>query len=116
MMNDFWRCFIREFQHSKIRLRVRVMVLLMTDLQIASPVFAAHCCDSTAYHPEKITSLPLDPWTKPELLSWLGDHWGNNRNDAQLEELAEKIYRASNGGMPLLIYSLLKKRLSMEAT
>jgi hypothetical protein len=116
MMNDFWRCFIREFQQSKIRLRVRVMVLLMTDLQIASPVFAAHCCDSTAYHPEKITSLPLDPWTKPELLGWLGDHWGYNRTDAQLEELAEKIHRASNGGMPLLIYSLLKKRLSMEAT
>jgi hypothetical protein len=114
MTNDFWRCFIREFQQSKIRLRVRVMVVLMTDLQIASPVFAAHCCDSTAYHPEKITRLPLDLWAKPELLSWLGDHWGDNRTDAQLEELAEKVYQASNGGMPLLIYNLLKNRLLME--
>jgi hypothetical protein len=115
VMNDFWRCFIREFQQSKTRLRVRVMVVLTTDLQIASPVFAAHCCDSTAYHPEKITSLPLDHWTKSELLNWLGDHWGENRTDAQLEDLAERVYLASNGGMPLLIYSLLKKRLTMEA-
>jgi hypothetical protein len=91
------------------------MVVLTTDLQIASPVFAAHCCDSTAYHPEKITSLPLDHWTKSELLNWLGDHWGENRTDAQLEDLAERVYLASNGGMPLLIYSLLKKRLTMEA-
>jgi hypothetical protein len=115
MTNDFWRCFIREFQQSKIRLRVRVVVVLMTDLQIASPVFKAHCCDSTVYHPEKITRLPLDHWTKSELLNWLCDHWGDNRTDAQLEELAEKVYQASNGGMPLLIYSLLKKRLTMEA-
>jgi hypothetical protein len=115
MTNDFWRCFIQEFQQSKIRLRVRVVVVLMTDLQIASPVFKAHCCDSTVYHPEKITRLPLDHWTKSELLNWLCDHWGDNRTDAQLEELAEKVYQASNGGMPLLIYSLLKKRLTMEA-
>jgi|RhiMetdeSRZDD1v2_1073273.scaffolds.fasta_scaffold162814_2 effector-associated domain 2 (EAD2)-containing protein/iSTAND domain-containing protein len=115
MMNDFWRCFIREFQQSKTLLCVRVMVVLMTDLQITSPVFAAHCCDSTAYHPEKITRLPLDHWTKSELLTWLGAQWGENRTDNQLKDLAEKVYQASDGGKPWLIYNQLKKRLTMEA-
>lgn len=115
VMNDFWRYFIREFQQSKTRRSVRVMVVLVTDLQIASPVFAAHCCDSTAYHSDKITRLPLDHWTKSELLTWLCIHWGENRTDAQLEELAEKIYQASNGGMPSLIYNVLRKRLTREA-
>jgi hypothetical protein len=115
VMNDFWRRFILEFQQSKTLLCVRVMVVLMTDLQIASPVFTAHCCDSTAYHPEKITRLPLDHWTKSELLTWLGAEWGKNRTDNQLKDLAEKVYQASDGGKPWLIYNQLKKRLTMEA-
>jgi hypothetical protein len=115
VMNDFWRRFILEFQQSKTLLCVRVMVVLMTDLQIASPVFTAHCCDSTAYYPEKITRLPLDHWTKSELLTWLGAQWGENRTDNQLKDLAEKVYQASDGGKPWLIYNQLKKRLTMEA-
>jgi hypothetical protein len=115
MMNDFWCRFIREFQQSKTRLRVRLMVVLMTDSLITSPVFAARCCDSSVYHPEKITRLPLDPWTKSDLLNWLVDHWSENRTDAELAELAEKVYRASHEGVPWLIYKQLKKRLLMEA-
>ncbi|MGH9752592.1 MAG: hypothetical protein ACREA2_07395, partial [Blastocatellia bacterium] len=69
-------------------------------------------CDSTAYHPEKITRLPLDHWTKSELETWLAGYWDGTPTDPQLEELAEKVYLASKGGMPSLVYNLLKDRLT----
>jgi len=113
MMHEFWCAFIQAFQHSKTHRRaVRFLLILLTDLPLASDDVVAQCCDTdeNSFKQEKLVRLPLDYWTEPELLNWLSNHWGNNRTDQQLEALAKKFFLASNG-QPSVIYDLCKKYL-----
>jgi hypothetical protein len=112
VLHEFWCAFIQAFQKSQTHRAVRFLLILMTDLPLASADVIAHACDTDekSFKQEKLVRLPLDYWTEPELLNWLSNHWGNNRTDQQLEALAKKFFLASNG-QPSVIYDLCKKHL-----
>jgi TIR domain len=115
VLHEFWRAFIQAFRQSPTRRRVRFLLILLTDLPLASADVVAHCCDTdvVSFKQEKLVRLPLDYWTEPELLDWLSDYWGDNRTDQQLEALAKKFFLASQG-QPSVIYNLCKNHLLKE--
>lgn len=117
LLHEFWCALLTEFAQCQHRRRVRLLMVLQTDGPLTGDHVVAHCCDTDAqaYDRRKLIRLPLEHWTKAELLDWLADHFPQGRTDHQLDTLAQSIYDASNQGQPSLIYSLCKKRLIREA-
>lgn len=113
LLQEFWCSLLKEFRQSPNCFRVRLLIVLQTDLPLDSDTLTAHCCEAEAatFNQAKLARLPLDHWTQEELLDWLTDYWGTNRTLKDLEELARKIFLASNQGQPSLIYSQCQKRL-----
>jgi hypothetical protein len=115
LLQEFWCSLLKEFRQSENCFRVRLLIVLQTDLPLDSNTIVAHCCDAdTTFNQAKLARLPLDHWTEEELLIWLTDYWGENRTLEDLKELARKIFLASNQGQPSLIYSQCQKRLVRE--
>lgn len=117
LINDFWRPLVHAFRQSENRSRARLMVVVMSDLEISQQGLTAQCCDPNDFDCEKIVRLQLRTWKKPELVDWLMDHWAEllKLSQVQVNLLADKIYAASGGGTPLMIYRQARKRLLMEA-
>jgi inactive STAND/Effector-associated domain 9 len=69
----------------------------------------SYCCNSEDFDSLKILKLPLQNWTEGDIDDWLQEIYGLSRKKSQ--ELAKKIYKLSNPGIPVTVCSNLEKSL-----
>lgn len=117
LLKDFWRPLVSAFRRSENRARTRLLLVVITDLEVEIQDTADLWCDPADFDHKKIVRLRLRHWNKKELRDWLIDHWGERLklDAARADELVEKMYAASLHGNPDHVYKQAKKRLVKEA-
>lgn len=117
LLKEFWRPLVSAFRQSENRTRAKLLLVVMTDLEIEIQDAADLCCGPADFDCEKIVRLQLRHWHRDELRDWIIDHWGRwlTLNEIQPDELTDKIYAASRNGDPDQVYKQAKKRLVKEA-
>lgn len=117
LLYAFWRPLVRAYREGGGRARSRLLVVVVSDLEVAQPDPAGRCCGPEDFDYEKIVRLRLRPWRKKELEDWLIDYWAGplELDEARVNELVNKMYAASSDGSPELVYRQARVRLLMEA-
>jgi inactive STAND/Effector-associated domain 9 len=74
----------------------------------------ALCCPKQQFHSEKVLKMPLQKWTEADIRNWLVKFSrlmsvGHTR--LQIEQIAQSIYRVSNG-RPINVYHELMKTMT----
>jgi hypothetical protein len=79
--------------------RVKVVVVIFVDGRLPAECLAIEqCCTVETFEKGKVLEILLDKWTREEIQEWLEAYSGLTR--VQIDLMADKIYRATEGGFP----------------
>ena len=108
-LDDFWHQIVEGLATISLeRDRIKCIALLLVDDEIPTQyVPISRFCTADAYENGKILRIPLKRWTKKEIHAWLEDH--SQLTTARIDQLAEKIYRSTEGLPPLICKMLCEE-------
>jgi hypothetical protein len=117
LLKDFWRPLVSAFRQSENRARAKLLLVVMTDLEVKIQDAAGLCCGPADFDHKKIVRLQLRNWHKSELYEWLIRHWGQRLrlDKPRADALVNRIYAASLEGHPDHVYKQAMKLLVKEA-
>lgn len=115
---DFFKWFITEFwtplivcleNITKTYRHVKFIAAIIADTE-----FSSDCLDLPCFSPQdnsfRMLSLPLKNWTFEEIQDWLECYPG--LHNSRSSQLANRIYKASQKGLPQLVYTALMKEFN----
>ena len=113
---EFWKPLIDEVTAVSKKYKSKFIVALIADSQILSDCSPAYFCKEEAFDCYKMLELPLPNWTIDDIHYWLIRFRTlsaemREKTDAELKQVARKIYRDSDGTPESVCVSLQGKFL-----
>ncbi len=88
-----------------------ILFISLSSMASESYGHLSYCCNHNDFDSLKILNLPLQNWTERDINDWLQEVYGLRKDKSQ--EIAKKIYRLSNPGIPVTVCSNLEKSLHL---
>jgi hypothetical protein len=105
-LEQFWQPLVAQLPTiATTYSKVRFITVLVVEDELA-PDCLEFCCTHDEFDGQKIIDLPLQDWAVGDILDWL-DYLGLAKQ--QSEALAQRIHKASRGGIPELVCSALRR-------
>ncbi|MCM0594015.1 MAG: hypothetical protein ACSI46_06090 [Gloeotrichia echinulata DVL01] len=107
----FWRPLNIKHQEISQDYSWVKFILFISLSSIASESYSHlnYCCNYNDFDSLKILNLPLQNWTERDINDWLQEVYGLRKDKSQ--EIAKKIYRLSNPGIPSTVCLKLEESL-----
>lgn len=86
-----------------------ILFISIGAITLESDDHLSYCCDHENFDGLKIIELPLTNWQECDIDNWLQEVYGLSKSKSQ--DIAEKIYKLSNPGIPVTVCSNLEKHL-----
>jgi len=110
----FWQPLIDDVMVVSKKYKSKFIVALIADSQILTDPYPDHFCDEDSFDCYKMLELPLPNWTIEDIHSWLLrfhtlSSCMKEKTDADLQRVARKIHRDSEGTPESVCVSLRKE-------
>ncbi|MBD2122352.1 hypothetical protein H6F68_15795 [Trichocoleus sp. FACHB-262] len=113
-LEKFWKPLIDQVVITSKKYKSKFIVVLTANSQILFDCSPDYFCDDQMFDCYKMLELPLPDWTADDIHDWLIrfrtlSNEMRKKTDAELKQIAKKIYRESDGTPESVCISLREK-------
>jgi hypothetical protein len=111
LLKEFWRDIVRGLSAvGKKYYEVKVILLLFIDDTLPEGCITAdQCCTFGNFKKDKLLEICLTEWTRGDIKKWIARYSGLSLGRAQVDTMADKVYRSTDGLPSLVAHELLKE-------
>ncbi|MFN0087261.1 MAG: hypothetical protein ACKVX9_17870 [Blastocatellia bacterium] len=112
-MKHFWEPLIAAFREHPERENAKLLVMLFANGPCTEVFLGNHCCPEIDFSSDRVQPLPLRNWRRDEIEAFL-KRGVIRANRTTLQKHTERIFAASENGIPRLICDSLRELILEE--